>query len=72
MLRHRVARIIADVTNNSLIIVATAQEYEVISEVIKKLDIVPLQVLIDATIVQVRLTDNLRYGLQWFFEHRGG
>ncbi len=38
---------------------------------IKKLDVVPLQVLIDATIVQVRLTDNLRYGLQWFFEHKG-
>ena len=65
-------RIIADANNNSLVIVATAQEYEVISEVIKKLDVVPLQVLIDATIVQVRLTDELKYGLQWFFEHKGG
>ena len=65
-------RIIADATNNSLVIVATAQEYEIIEEVIKKLDIVPLQVLVDATIIEVRLTDGLRYGLQWFFEHKGG
>ena len=27
----------------------------------------PLQVLIEATIAEVRLTDQLRYGLQWFF-----
>lgn len=33
-----------------------------------KLDIVPLQVLIQATIVEVRLTDELKYGIRWFFE----
>ncbi len=64
-------RIIADATNNSLVIVATAQEYDVVESVIKKLDIVPLQVLVDTSIIQVRLTDSLKYGLQWFFEHRG-
>jgi len=35
---------------------------------IKKLDIVPLQVLIEATIAEVKLTDNMRFGLQWFFK----
>ena len=35
---------------------------------IKKLDIVPLQVLIEATIAEVKLTDNLRFGLQWYFK----
>ena len=59
-------RIIADEPNNSVIIVATAQEYEVILPVIKQLDILPLQVLIDATIAEVTLSDDLRYGISWY------
>lgn len=61
-------RIIADEPNNSVIVVATAQEYEVILPVIKQLDVMPLQVLIDATVVEVTLKDELKYGLQWFFD----
>ncbi|HEY8035955.1 MAG TPA: type II secretion system secretin GspD [Methylobacter sp.] len=59
-------RIIADVANNSVVVVATPQEYEVILPVIKQLDILPLQVLIDATVASVTLTDNLKYGIEWF------
>lgn len=62
-------RIIPDEPNNSVIVVSTAQEYEVIRSVITQLDIIPLQVLIDATIVSVTLTDNLQYGIQWFLTH---
>jgi general secretion pathway protein D len=62
-------RIIADERNNALIVVATKQEYEVIARVIKQLDVTPLQVLIDATIVEVTLSDNLQYGIQWFFKN---
>lgn len=65
-------RIIADEANNSLIVVATAQEYEIIRPVIAQLDVMPLQVLVDATIVEVTLTDNLKYGLQWFLNHSNG
>jgi general secretion pathway protein D len=61
-------RIIADEINNSVIVVATAQEYEVIHRVINQLDVMPLQVLIDATIVDVTLKDELTYGIQWFLE----
>jgi general secretion pathway protein D len=61
-------RIIADEPNNSLIIVATAQEYEHILPVITQLDAMPLQVLIDATIVEVDLKNDLKYGMQWSFD----
>ncbi len=64
-------RIISDKANNSLIIVATPHEYEVILPVIKQLDTLPLQVLIDATIVSVDLKDDLKYGIQWFLDHGG-
>ena len=59
-------KIIADDANNSIIIVATAQDYEVILPIIEQLDVMPLQVLIDATVVQVNLTDNLKYGIAWY------
>lgn len=59
-------RIIADKANNAVVIVATPRAYETILPVIKQLDILPLQVLIDATVVSVKLTDNLKYGIEWF------
>ncbi len=65
-------KIIADEINNALIIVATAQDYAVVQRVIKQLDVMPLQVLIDATIVDVRLTDDLSYGIKWFLSHNNG
>ena len=59
-------RIIADKANNAVVTVATPRAYETILPVIKQLDILPLQVLIDATVVSVKLTDNLQYGIEWF------
>ncbi len=59
-------RIIADEKNNALLIHATDAEYRVIENTLRKLDIVPLQVLIEATIAEVTLNDQLRFGLQFF------
>ncbi len=64
-------RIIADDPNNSIIIVATPQEYETIKAVIKELDVMPLQVLIEATIIEVRLNDKTKYGVSWGFGNKG-
>jgi general secretion pathway protein D len=61
-------RIIADETSNSVLILSTAAEFRMIEATLKKLDVLPLQVLIEATIAEVGLNDQLRYGLQWFFE----
>jgi len=63
-------RIIADKVNNSIVTVSTPREYEVILPIIKQLDIMPLQVLIDATIVSVDLKDDLQYGIQWKLNHQ--
>ena len=60
-------RIIADEKKNALVILATTAEYRMIEATLKRLDITPLQVLIEVTIAEVTLTDELRYGLQWFF-----
>ncbi|TDI56333.1 MAG: type II secretion system protein GspD [Alphaproteobacteria bacterium] len=60
-------RIIADEANNALVILATPADYRMVEAAIKKLDIVPLQVLIEATIAEVTLNDQLKYGIEWFF-----
>lgn len=62
-------RIIADEKNNALVIYATPKVYRMIEDTLRKLDIVPLQVLIEATIAEVTLNDNLQYGVQWFFKN---
>lgn len=66
------AKIVADPSNNALIIIAKAQEFKEIEAVIKELDVMPLQVLIDATVVEVTLSGSLQYGLEWYFNHGQG
>lgn len=61
-------RITPEEETNSLLIYATADEYTDIIAALDKLDIVPLQVLIEGVVAEVLLTDDLRYGVQWFFD----
>lgn len=60
-------KVIADKDNNALLILANGAEYEKIEEAVKKLDVVPRQVLVEVTIAEVNLTGALSYGLEWFF-----
>jgi general secretion pathway protein D len=60
--------IVADTENNSLLISTTAREYDHIQMLLKQLDVVPTQVLLEAVIAEVTLTDELKFGLRWFFE----
>lgn len=60
-------RVVADDTTNSLVIRATAGDYRRVQEALRQLDIMRLQVLIEATIAEVALDGQLRYGVEWFF-----
>ncbi len=62
-------RIIADAENNALLIMASRADYLKVQAAIRRLDVLPLQVLVEATIIEVTLTDELSYGLQWFFKN---
>jgi general secretion pathway protein D len=59
-------RIIGDATTNSLVIWATPRDYRKIRKALEQLDILPLQVLIEATVAEVSLKNELRYGVEWF------
>lgn len=65
-------KIVPNVENNALLIYATPAEFFVIEGAMKRLDVVPIQVLIEASLAEVSLTDDLRYGLQWAFEGSTG
>jgi len=58
-------RVVADEITNSLIILATPRDYAMIRDVLRKLDVVPRQVLIEAIIAEIKLTDNLVFGLEY-------
>jgi general secretion pathway protein D len=60
-------RVVADDANNALLIYATGKEYRKIEPALKRLDIPATQVIIEASIVEVTLDDELRYGLNWTF-----
>ncbi|HTU55202.1 MAG TPA: type II secretion system secretin GspD [Acetobacteraceae bacterium] len=64
-------RIIANDQNNALLIYGTPEEYGTVEAMLRKIDILPLQVRIDATIAEVTLNDALQYGTQFFFRSGG-
>lgn len=58
-------RIIPDEENNLLVVVAPPHEWNIISRVLTQLDIMPRQVLNEVLIAEVRLTDDLKYGIEF-------
>ena len=64
-------RIVVDETNNALLIAATATQYGLIQDVLRQIDVVPLQVLVEATILEVVLGDSLRYGVAYSVNTNG-
>ena len=61
-------RITADEVNNLLLVHASPSDYRRIATVLRQIDRPPLQVMINATIVEVTLNDTLRYGVQVFLK----
>ncbi|MEM9267818.1 MAG: type II secretion system secretin GspD [Pseudomonadota bacterium] len=60
--------IVADTDRNAIIATAFRREHQELRRVIAALDSAPLQVLIEATIAEVSLNDELSLGVRWFFE----
>ena len=58
-------KIVADEATNSLLIRSTARDYRQLLTTISQLDVVPLQVMINAVIAQITLTDANEFGVDW-------
>ena len=58
-------KITHDNATNSLIIMADREDYEVLKEIVKKLDIPRPMVYIEALIMEIRDTDDFAVGVEW-------
>ena len=58
-------QITADKATNSLVIIASPQDYEILKGVIEKLDIRRPQVLVDALLVEMQYEKALELGVEW-------
>jgi general secretion pathway protein D len=54
---------------NTLLVRANPSAWASIREVIERLDVMPMQVHIEAQVAEVTLTGDLKYGVNWFFEN---
>lgn len=54
--------------NNQLLIRSTQSQYQAVMAAVRKLDIEPLQVHVEAQIIEVSLEGRLEFGVQWFLE----
>ncbi len=61
-------RIIPNAQNNAVLAYGTPAEADTVEAMLRKIDILPLQVRIDATIAEVDLNDTLQYGTQFYFK----
>ncbi len=62
-------RVIADNARNAVVVWGNADEQQEISWLIASLDSTPVQVMLEATIAEVTLRDELEFGVQWFLEN---
>ena len=60
--------ILPDEDTNALIIRTSPRNYPAIEEVIKKLDLLPQQVLIEVLILDMQVDEATRQGLEWILE----
>jgi general secretion pathway protein D len=66
-----ITKIFPDKVTNSLIILATPEDYALILETLNKIDTVPRQVMIEVLITEITLTDELKFGLEWSIKSKG-
>jgi general secretion pathway protein D len=58
--------IVADDANNALLIYSSDAQFERMKGVLREIDSVPNQVLLEAVIAEVTLDDDLKFGVRWF------
>ena len=64
-------RIVADQRTNTILVYSTYSVYKRMREVVETLDVAQAQVVIEATVVEVQLTDELQSGVQFFLRYKG-
>lgn len=62
-------RVTADEINNAILIYGTAAEYHNLQDTLLRLDVPPMQVMLEAAIAEVDLNRELSFGIQYSFQN---
>jgi general secretion pathway protein D len=65
----RSIKVVLDKERNNIIVHSTKKSFFNIKKMLRRLDTLPKQVLIEVTIADISLTDNLKFGLEWFLKN---
>ena len=68
--RAGAAKVVVDEQKHALVIQTAPGEYRRILRILRHLDTPASQVMIEAAIAEITLTDELKLGVKWFFENR--
>lgn len=66
--QNGVIRIVADDSSNAIVALATSSGADELEDALRRLDVQPLQVQIEATLLEVALNDQLEFGVRYFVE----
>jgi len=69
---QRPPRIVANPLDNSLLIQADAQQYQSILKLLKELDVMPRQILLEAKIYSVVMSGSFAMGVNYYFQQVSG
>src|SRR5215468_3817009 len=67
--RAGAAKVVVDEQMHTLVIQTVPTEYQRILRILRRLDLAGTQIMIEASIAEVTLTDELKFGVKWFFEN---
>jgi general secretion pathway protein D len=65
-------RVVPDPATNSLVIYGTVQEFQSIRNILKDLDVIPRQVLMDVLVAEISLRDDFSFGIEYEIMRRTG
>lgn len=63
-------KIVVDSNGNRILFRGTRREFAQVLRLLQQLDIAPKQVLVEITIAEVSLTDETRFGIEWFLDRQ--
>lgn len=69
--KDKILKVVLDKERNNIIIHGTKAEYLNVVKMLRKLDTLPKQVLVEVTIAEVTMRDSMQFGLEWFLKTQG-
>ena len=67
-----VGNIVVNKLSNQVVFSGTPSQYDVVHPLLSRLDVPPAEVMIEVTIAEITLTDDTRYGIEFFVDSLGG